>query len=523
MLSVLCYKCSAQHNPPQKIQSWYQFVGVTHDSVEVMPSVQTPVYYRIRGAFYWNTADSNIYVWSGTQFLCKTCAGSSLTAVGGGDTIVSNNIEFGGKLTKNTITKYNGFVPNVQLPSPGTGDNGSYVFKVLSPSNGTKNAPWLHLIESITTGNFDTSHNEVSKWGWNINRAIKSNQPEEHYAMEYNYNPFNNGRYLENHLEVGTLNGSQTRLFSATTILNAGDSSINTSQWDFRQSKWNFMDLQGIQCVRWDFSLGKNTLNWYWNQNVDFSQATLGFSTDGAHFAIDGQGQQLNLNGWGSVDASDAGAFFGAGSAFGKSTGPTDPNTAYLGDIHAQGNVADTGIIGTATQNFRKSYIKDGFYQTVKVCDYGVFGVPIDVSAKFEIVSTSKGFLMPRMTAAQKLAISSPATGLMVYDLDLLTPSWWDGLKWVNEKNDNIIFLPVTGGTVNLLIGEYNIVNPAGPILNLTINFPSTPQANDFVEIKLTQTVTTVAYSGGTVVGAPTAGVRGYLKFKYDVGSASWY
>lgn len=43
----------------------------------------------------------------------------------------------------------------------------------------------------------------------------------------------------------------------------------------------------------------------------------------------------------------------------------------------------------------------------------------IDDSAKLEVTSTTKGFLPPRMTTAQKNAISSPAAGLMVYDTDL--------------------------------------------------------------------------------------------------------
>ena len=41
-------------------------------------------------------------------------------------------------------------------------------------------------------------------------------------------------------------------------------------------------------------------------------------------------------------------------------------------------------------------------------------GSSADASAMLDIKSTTKGFLAPRMTEAQKNAISSPAAGLLV-------------------------------------------------------------------------------------------------------------
>lgn len=51
-------------------------------------------------------------------------------------------------------------------------------------------------------------------------------------------------------------------------------------------------------------------------------------------------------------------------------------------------------------------------------------------SAALEVKSTSRGFLPPRMTTAQKNAISSPAEGLTVYDVTLHKLSVFTGTVW---------------------------------------------------------------------------------------------
>jgi hypothetical protein len=58
-------------------------------------------------------------------------------------------------------------------------------------------------------------------------------------------------------------------------------------------------------------------------------------------------------------------------------------------------------------------------------------GAAPDASALFDVQSTVKGFLPPRMTTTQKNAIASPATGLMVYDTTLNLISVYNGTTWI--------------------------------------------------------------------------------------------
>lgn len=58
------------------------------------------------------------------------------------------------------------------------------------------------------------------------------------------------------------------------------------------------------------------------------------------------------------------------------------------------------------------------FFASIAHAQVGIGNTNPDVSSMLDITSTSKGLLTPRMTTAQRIAISNPANGLMVYDLD---------------------------------------------------------------------------------------------------------
>ena len=68
-----------------------------------------------------------------------------------------------------------------------------------------------------------------------------------------------------------------------------------------------------------------------------------------------------------------------------------------------------------------------------------------DASSMLEITSTSKGVLIPRMTSVQRTAISSPATGLLVFDTT--TQSFWFYTSSWEELNSNDTLVDVDNDT----------------------------------------------------------------------------
>jgi len=67
----------------------------------------------------------------------------------------------------------------------------------------------------------------------------------------------------------------------------------------------------------------------------------------------------------------------------------------------------------------------------------GIGTITPNTSAKLQVDATTQGFLPPRMTTSQKLAITSPATGLQVYDSTLNLMSFYNGSAWVNGGSSN--------------------------------------------------------------------------------------
>jgi len=58
-----------------------------------------------------------------------------------------------------------------------------------------------------------------------------------------------------------------------------------------------------------------------------------------------------------------------------------------------------------------------------------------DGSAMLDVKSTDKGLLPPRMTEAQRDAISSPATGLQIFNTSSSRPNYYSGSVWMHFDN----------------------------------------------------------------------------------------
>ena len=125
------------------------------------------------------------------------------------------------------------------------------------------------------------------------------------------------------------------------------------------------------------------------------------------------------------------------GTARVKGTGTTIGTTSFTVQDSASSDlfrVYDNGLVaikaGVISLNGSNGSISGGFIASTGQIISG--GTSITASAQMEVISTTRGFLPPRMTTTQKNAIASPATGLQVYDTTLNQMSYYNGTTWTN-------------------------------------------------------------------------------------------
>lgn len=78
---------------------------------------------------------------------------------------------------------------------------------------------------------------------------------------------------------------------------------------------------------------------------------------------------------------------------------------------------------------------------TVSISAFGQVGIGVTAphsSSMLDITSTTKGFLMPRMSTTERTGIATPASGLEVYDTTTNTIWYYNGTVWVNTAVSSV-------------------------------------------------------------------------------------
>lgn len=97
------------------------------------------------------------------------------------------------------------------------------------------------------------------------------------------------------------------------------------------------------------------------------------------------------------------------------------------------------------------------------------FGLTADPSAMLDVSSTNKGMLIPRMRGSDRLAITSPAEGLLVYDVDTKSVWYYSNGLWKEIPNTSYTLTP-GGLALGDLYGSYPSPS-VGKIQNLDVAF----------------------------------------------------
>jgi hypothetical protein len=199
---------------------------------------------------------------------------------------------------------------------------------------------------------------------------------------------------------------------------------------------------------------------------IDGGQLAL-LSAQNGGLVISGGGQVLTMtnnytNSIGTTQFAVSGAMWGI-----KGSGSTSATTSLLVQNSASTQllkVADDGAVTVQKMNVTSNYpsytvngvnlidygggMRIGYDGSVtQITMYTNGGTPqlainnngqvsiaagsANASAQLDVNSTTRGFLKPKMTTAQKNAIATPAAGLEVYDTDLNRPCFFNGTSWI--------------------------------------------------------------------------------------------
>ena len=195
--------------------------------------------------------------------------------------------------------------------------------------------------------------------------------------------------------------------------INSGDIYINASGSINPYIRWS------SGSILYDNTVGLLTFSTPATSNTGIS-----FNTN-AVYGVQGVNHFSGTSGWGlsSLATSRNALMLGAAGYFGG---------YYSGQTSAVVLERDADVFSISADNALA-----GFFTPTKIVSVrgstGNMGIGTQTpvtSALLDLTSTTKGFLPPRMTTTQKNAISTPAEGLIIYDLTLHKLCIYTGSAW---------------------------------------------------------------------------------------------
>ncbi|MEK7411944.1 MAG: hypothetical protein AAB263_01355, partial [Planctomycetota bacterium] len=144
-------------------------------------------------------------------------------------------------------------------------------------------------------------------------------------------------------------------------------------------------------------------------------------------------GSDNTASGWSALYSNTTGngnIAIGPGALYSNTTGLHNIAIGPNADVLSNNLINATAIGYNAKVGTSYSLVLGGTAEeAVRV---GIGTSAPNASAVLDLTASDKGMLVPRMTSAQRTAIASPATGLLVFDTD--TGGFWfyNGTSWIN-------------------------------------------------------------------------------------------
>ena len=216
----------------------------------------------------------------------------------------------------------------------------------------------------------------------------------------------------------------------------------------------------------------KDILNFYYDGTNCFWNIGQGYGSAAASTATN-----LATGVTGTLTVANGGTGATTLTGYIKGTGTssmTASATIPVADITGTLSVANGGTgttNGSLTGTSSITITAGGSNQNISILPSGTGSVGIGTSspnslAILDASSTTKGFLPPRMTYAQKTAIVSPPQGLMIYCTNCGTngePEYFNGTSWVNMAGGTAASVPITLGSTYQGGKVFYILQPNDP------------------------------------------------------------